>query len=356
MFHALIMAGGSGTRLWPLSRDLRPKQILRLVGDRSMFQHAVERLSPLFPDDRIWIVTRSEHAGLLQAQVESLHAQNFILEPEGRGTAPAIGLGAIHLQKRDPDALMAVLTADHYISDTNRFREALSVAEEMAQKGHLVTLGIKPSAPSSAFGYIEQGKQLERIADFDVYQVRAFTEKPNRETAARMVSSGIFTWNSGMFIWKVSRILDEFQRWMPDFYRQLMTVADALGTPDYETIVKQVWPQITKETIDYGVMEKANDIVVIPVEMGWSDIGSWESFFELLPADEQQNIVQGPHIGINTSNSLILGESRLIATLGIDNLVVVDSGDALLICKRGHEQKVKDLIENLKAQGRDDLL
>jgi mannose-1-phosphate guanylyltransferase len=355
MDYALIMAGGSGTRLWPLSRESRPKQSLQLVGERSMFQHAVDRLVPLFPAERIWVVTRLEHASLLLAQTPELPAGNLILEPQGRGTAPAIGLAAIHLRRADPQAVMAVLTADHYIADTARFGQVLGAALQVARQGYLVTLGIKPSSPSTGYGYIEQGQAMGEVEGFPVFQVRRFTEKPNHETAVRMVAGGIYSWNSGMFIWQVRRILAEFERQMPEFYASLMEVDAALGTPDYDAVLQRVWPQVAKQTIDYGVMEGAQDVAAIPVDMGWSDIGSWASLVELLAADAQGNILRGDPLTLDTRNTLIFGDKRLIAAVGVRDLVIVDSGDALLVCHKDHEQRVRELVDLLRRQGREDL-
>jgi mannose-1-phosphate guanylyltransferase len=356
LYYALIMAGGSGTRLWPLSREARPKQSLKLIGGRSMFQHAVDRLLPFFDLGRIWVVTREGHKQLLQHQVPDLPESNFILEPEGRGTAPAIGLAAIQIFRNDPEAMMAVLTADHYITEIRHFQEVLSAAQKIAQNGSLVTLGITPSKPSTAFGYIEQGSKLENVDEFDVYRVRRFTEKPDRETANRMISSGKYSWNSGMFIWQVKRIMDELRRQMPEFYKQLMEIDRVLGTQEYPKVLDQIWPQVSKETIDYGVMEGAENVVVIPVEIGWTDVGSWDSLIGLLPADAHGNIIEGVHEGIETSSSLIIGEKRLIATIGVNDLVIVDTEDALLVCARGKEQKVREIVDRLRAKDKVDLL
>lgn len=346
------MAGGVGTRLWPLSRRDRPKQALRLVGQRTMFEHAVDRLAPLFQPEQIFVVTGAEHVETLTAQAPELPPENFIVEPEGRGTAPCIGLGAIHLRRQDPEAVMAVLTADHFIADTTRFRRVLAAAAQVAEEGHLVTLGITPSSPSSGYGYIKQGKGLGTVGGFAVFCVERFTEKPSPEMALHMVESGEYSWNSGMFVWRVGRILEEFQRQMPKFYAQLAEVEATLGTSGYEPALGRVWPQVIKQTIDYGVMEGAEDVAVIPVDIGWSDVGSWASLSELLPADEEGNIIVGPHVGINTRDTLVFGGKRLIATIGLEGMVIVDTEDALLICPREREQEVRAIVRRLKEDDR----
>jgi mannose-1-phosphate guanylyltransferase len=355
MYYAVILAGGSGTRLWPLSRRNYPKQALKLVGERTMFQYAVQRIRAIFPPERIMVVTLARHAAILMEQVPELPAQNFILEPEGRGTAPAIGLAAIHIASQDPDGCMVILTADHFISKTEHFCEVLAAAEKVAD-GRLVTLGIQPSNASTGFGYIQQGALAGVENGFPFYTVERFTEKPDLATARQMLESGEYSWNSGMFVWQASRILKEFQTQMPEFFAQLMEVNLVLGTPAYRAMMERVWPQVSKETIDYGVMEGASDVVVIPVDIGWTDIGSWGSLFNLLPADAEENVFVGPHVEIDTTNTLIFGDKRLVAVMGVKDLVIVDTEDVLMVCSREREQDVKALVELLKQTHREHLI
>ncbi len=356
MFYPVIMAGGTGTRLWPLSRRHFPKQALNIDGQQTLIQHAVNRLKPEFPPDQVFIVTREEHVAPLSAQVPDIPPENFIVEPEGRGTAPAIGLAAITLQRRDPDSVMAVLTADHLIKKAEKFRQILLAAEQIAREEYLVTLGIKPSFPSTGFGYIQQGDALSRVASYDVFRAERFVEKPDSETARQMFSSGKYSWNSGMFIWRVKQILDEFQKQMPEFYENLCRVEQAADSDTYEETLNQVWPTIAKETIDYGVMEGARQVAVIPVDIGWSDVGSWASVYEVLSADKHGNRVIGQHVGIDTSDTLVVGGKRLIATIGLEGLVIIDTDDALLVCTREREQDVRAMVDRLKEVGEEELL
>jgi mannose-1-phosphate guanylyltransferase len=348
MYYAVIMAGGTGTRLWPLSRKNYPKQALTLAGDKSMFQHAVDRVRPVFPLERILVVTRREHASLLMEQVPELPPENFILEPEGRGTAPAIGLATIHLQQRDPDAIMAILTADHFISDTERFCKVLVTAENFAADDSIVTLGIRPASASTGFGYIEHGFEMGERDGFQILMVKCFTEKPSPSEAEKMVSSGRYSWNSGMFIFRAGRMLEEFGRQMPEFYSRLLEIQNSLSTSDYQTTLDWHWPRIAKQTIDYGIMERAGRVIVIPVEIGWTDVGSWGSLFDFLPADASGNVLVGDHLDIETQRTLVFGKKRLVATLGVKDLIIVDTEDALLVCSREHDQQVKRIVERLE--------
>jgi mannose-1-phosphate guanylyltransferase len=351
VYYAVIIAGGSGTRLWPLSRRSRSKQSLLLVGNRTMFQHAVDRLAPLFKPEQIYVVTRQDQSMLLSSQVPELPFTNFIIEPVGRGTAPAIGLAAIHLLQRDPEAVMAVLTADHYIANPERFRQILEAAFSLARDRNLVTLGIKPTSPSTAFGYIEQGQNCGMVHDFEIFRVKRFTEKPGTNIARKMLASGKYSWNSGMFIWCADRILEEFKDQMPELYAQLTDIKTALGRPEAEEVISRIWDQVAEQTIDYGVMEHAKDVIVIPIDIGWTDVGNWANLSELLPQDQDGNIFVGPCEQIDTHNTLVFGGKRLVATIGLENIVIVDSEDALLVCAKRREQEVREIVERIKKNG-----
>jgi mannose-1-phosphate guanylyltransferase len=239
---------------------------------------------------------------------------------------------------------MAVLTADHFIGDEEGFREVLQAAREVAAQGHLVTLGITPSSPSIGYGYIERGQFLTNANGFAAYQVLAFREKPDLVTAKHFVTSGRHSWNSGMFVWKVSRFLDELSRTMPEFHRQLMLIDAALGMPDYDRVLHEVWKDVKPQTVDYGVMEKARDVAVIPAEFGWNDVGSWATLLEILDNDEHGNVVRRTkYVGVDTTNTLVFGRDRLVATIGLRDLIVIDTGDALLICPKDRAQDVKKI-------------
>ncbi len=353
--YALIMAGGGGTRLWPLSRRAHPKQTLTLFGERSMFQLSLDRLRGLLPMEHILVVTAAEQVEPLAAQAPELPRENFIVEPEGRGTASCIGLGALHLHRRDPEAVMMVLTADHFIRKVEVFQQVLLAAATVAQRGYLVTLGIEPTYPATGYGYINRGAPLEPAGDFNVYRVARFTEKPDPPTAETFVAAGSYYWNSGMFIWQTARILEEIERLMPELGETLTALEAALSVGTYPQVVAEQWPQVRKETIDYGIMERAEQVAVIPVELGWSDVGGWAAVMALHTdeADAEGNIHVGPgaQLPIDSQGTLVFAQTpRLVATIGLEDIVVVDTPDALLITTREQAQRVREVVEHLRAQ------
>jgi mannose-1-phosphate guanylyltransferase len=348
-FYALIMAGGGGTRLWPLSRRERPKQVLPLTEDRTLFQVTVERLHGLFPPERIYVVTGRDLAGPLHQSAPQLLAENFIIEPQGRDSGPAAGLGTFHIAQHDPDATIAVLSADHHIAQERRFVDALRCAVDIAAEGHIVTLGIKPSFPATGFGYIQRGDAMKTCGEFTVYTSRRFTEKPDEATATAFLSSGMYSWNAGIFVWQAQRALSEFERQQPDMYAIL---EQAAAVPDQRD---SLWGQIKKISLDYAIMEGAQNVAVIPVDIGWSDVGTWATLFEVLARDEHGNATRSKfdgHIQIDTHETLIVSD-RMVVTIGVDNLVIVDTDDVILVCHRDRAQDVRDVVQRLKERGQD---
>ena len=357
-YYAVIMAGGGGTRLWPLSRRTRPKQLLSLFDERSLFQTAVQRLRGVFPPDHIYVVAVPELAHDLHAQTPEIPLENFLLEPAAHNTAPVIGLSAAVLHQRDPQAVMAVLTADHYIGSEDQFREILLAAHDAAQDGFLVTLGIEPTFASTGFGYIQRGLLLGAYRGQTAYRVQRFKEKPAVETARQMVEAGDHSWNSGMFFWRVDQILKEFQRQMPGLAAILAQIEQAWGTSAQEATLQQVWPATPVVSIDYGIMERAENVAVLPASgLNWSDVGSWESLFDVLDCDANGNVLMsGAHVvSLDTHDCLVYmnREHRLIVTIGVDNLVVVDTGDVLLVCNKDQAQRVRQVVSQLKEEGKE---
>lgn len=351
--YALIMAGGGGTRLWPLSRKTRPKQMLPLVEERTMFQIAVERLDPLLPPERIVVVTGRDHVEQLKSSVPQVPAENFIVEPFGRDSGPAAGLGILHIQQRDPDATIAILAADHHIADIQKFQRVLLASASLAGQGYIVTLGISPSFPSTGFGYIKRGDPLAEVDRFQVYHSAGFTEKPDSETAVQFLGSGLYSWNSGMFILKSDQILHEFERQQPVIYALLEELGQAAGQGHYQETLERLWPSMKKISLDYAVMEGANNMAIIPVDIGWSDVGSWATLFEVLDGDLDGNVTRGrgqEHVRIDTKETLIVSD-RMVVTIGIEDIVIVDTEDVLLVCHRDRSQDVRQVVRQLKDAG-----
>ena len=358
--YAVIMAGG-GTRLWPVSRKEKPKQLLPLLGEETLFQSTVQRLRDLFPPERILVVTVEEQAREMQGQAPEIPAENYLIEPAPRGTASVVGLAAMVLQRRDPDAAMAVLPSDHFIRNVDLFHYLLTTAFEVAAHGYLVTLGITPTLPSTAYGYIKQGKPLEGKYNYPAYAVARFVEKPDEGTAGQYLRSGDHSWNSGMFIWRADAILAEIERQMPHLGRELKAIGAGWGTKRQAEIFHEHWQGLKNETIDYAIMEKAERVAVLPAGgLGWSDVGMWSSLFEVLLPDMDGNIATNMnlHLAYETHNTLVYGGGgeRLVVTIGVDDMVIVDTGDVLLVCKTDQAQKVRDVVEHLKKHRQDKFL
>jgi mannose-1-phosphate guanylyltransferase len=334
-----------------LSRKSQPKQALKLIGERTMFQHAVDRLAPLLPMECILVVTSAAIAAVLRPQVPGLPEENFILEPSGRDSAPAAGLAAIRLLAKDPDAIMMMVTADHYIVDAEQFRSVLVAAAEVAAEGTIVTLGIRPTYPATGYGYVAAGEAHTIVDGFRVYGSAGFTEKPDRATAVRFLEDGRYSWNSGMFIWRADRLMAEYRSQLPDLYASLVRIAAAHGAPDEEDVLRAEWEGIRRVSIDYGIMERAGDVAVIPAELGWSDIGSWASLLDVLEGDEAGNVFQAAAMELDTRRTLIrseAGQGRLIAAIGLEDMIIVDTPDVLLVCPRSRAEQVREIVKRLE--------
>jgi mannose-1-phosphate guanylyltransferase len=353
-YYALIMAGGGGTRLWPLSRGNTPKQFLPLVEDDSMFRVSVTRLAPLFTPDRIYVVAGERYADALRADAPEIPEQNFILEPSARDSAPAAGLGLAVIAARDPQATVVILTADHHIADKEGFRNALASAADMAQAGNIVTLGIQPDHPSTGFGYIRRGEPLMRARNLQGYHSLGFTEKPDESRAAEFLASGEYSWNSGMFIWRADVALGEYARQQPAMHALLQNIGAAVDTPAYPAVLAENWAKIEKISIDYAIMEHAQRMAVIPIDIGWSDVGSWSALYDVLPQDANGNIIKGDvpeAIHIKSQNTLYVGD-KLIVTIGVNDLIIIQTEDTLLICHKDRAQDVKTVVTRLQQENK----
>jgi mannose-1-phosphate guanylyltransferase len=356
-YYALIMAGGGGTRLWPMSRRNRPKQLLPLVDDRTMFRTSVERLSPLFSPEHIYIVTGANYVEALQADVPEIPAENFIVEPYGKNTGPAAGLGVSVIYKRDPEATVAILTADHHIAKERDFRNLLQSAYQLAQDNYIVTLGITPTSPSTGFGYIRQGDQIKKIDYYTGFESLEFTEKPDAATAVEFLASGQYSWNSGMFIWTAKHALAEFERQQGQVHELCQQLIQAVDTSDYDQTLETIWKKMPSISIDFAIMEGAQQMAVIPADIGWSDVGSWEALFDVHQLDESGNYFKGQsaRVILDTKNTMVYS-NRLVATIGIEDIIVIEADDALLICHKERSQDVKNIVNHLRSTNNEDYL
>lgn len=352
-FIAVVMAGGSGTRFWPLSRARRPKQLLPLLGARSMIRETVERLFPLFDADRVYVVCGRDQRDAVQEELEILPAEHVIDEPVGRDTAACVGLAATFLEWRSPGATFCALPADQYVGDPAAFHSALEQARESAQDGALVTFGIRPTRPATGFGYLQRGGKVG-----GAWTVKRYCEKPDLETAKRFVASGEHFWNSGIFVWRSEAILAEIARHLPEHAARLKAIGQALGSSRLPEVLREEFPKIPKVSIDYGVMEKAARVLMIEAPFEWDDVGSWAAVAARRAKDADGNVVEARSSRVETRDSVVISTEggHLIATLGVEGLVVVHTKDATLVCPRNRAEDLKKLVDRIRADGGEALL
>ena len=350
---AVIMAGGSGTRFWPASRESLPKQFLRITSDRTMFEETLARVRLFAPDDRIYSVVGSAHAELVSGLLNA-SLPRTLTEPFGRNTAACIGLSAIHISRRDADEPIAFLPADHFVADAECFARTIQAAAEAARSGAIITLGIKPTRPETGYGYIEIGAEAGRALDQPYFRMERFIEKPDQETALRYLAGGRHLWNSGIFIFTARTILNELNNCLPALNEGLREIDSAIGRTDYSEVITSVYERIQSISIDYGVMERTSSpVLVFKADFGWSDVGSWQALYELRKAeyDEQDNLIVGDALAIESKGNFVYAQSKRVVTLlGVENLVVVDTGDAVLIARLDRSQEVKKFPEMLKKR------
>lgn len=344
--NVVILAGGSGTRLWPLSTPGYPKQFLPLPNGKSMIQETLARVAPLITPEQAWIVTGRNMAELVYEHLPTLIHDHLLGEPMGRNSAPAIAWIAATLARRDPDAIMVSLHADHVITQVEPLRQALQLAYRAAERGHLVTLGIKPTAPETGYGYIRYGAQITEGHGHQAFYGERFVEKPDRATAQSYLDDGHYVWNSGMFAWQVKTILREMRAHLPEMMQKIDQIVEAMGTSHEQTVLNELWPTIQSVSIDYGIMEKVSQFAVIPADIGWNDVGNWEQYGALFPSNEQGVKCVGIHEDLESQNIFVYNDTpRQIFTIGLEDVVVVEMEDKTVICHISAVQRVKEVAE-----------
>jgi mannose-1-phosphate guanylyltransferase len=356
--HAVILAGGRGTRFWPRSRTKTPKQLLNIVGKGTMLEQTMARLRPLLPSERIWTVTNAEQAAAVNKEVPATSRKRVLVEPFGRNTAAAIALAAFHIRSASRgDALMAVLPADHYIAQAAEYRKIVSTALKVAREpGRMVVLGIPPTRPETGFGYIERSEATIGAHGVPVYPVKRFAEKPALETAKEYLASGNYQWNAGMFFWRVSTFLDALKNFLPATFNALESLSTTIGKRNYASQLKKIYGKLENISVDCAILEPATgeeaepSVFVIPAEIGWSDIGSWAAVYELLAKQPGENIFSGAGHAIDANGNFLSTSGKFVAAVGVKDLVVVETADALLICPRERAQDVGKIVQWLEAQ------
>lgn len=360
MLHAVVMAGGSGTRFWPESRRHRPKQLLPITGGQAMLAETIARLDPLVPIDRTWVVTNAQQVQGVRRVCPRLPVQNILVEPVGRNTAPCVGLAAAVIAEQDPGAVMAVLPADHAISPATEFQRALRAAVEVAdQPERFVTFGIPPTWAATGYGYIHRARRESVHEGLDCFEVAGFTEKPNEERAKQFVDSGEYFWNSGIFVWRTRTILDAIAEHLPELHAGLQRIVAKLGESGFQAELDRVYPGLTGVAVDVGIMEKVRGVRVLATPFRWSDVGSWKSLYDEVPHDEQGNASVFPKGGtllVEKATGILAysSEPQILAVLGVKDLIVVRTADAVLVAHRDSAEDVKLFVDRLKAAGRED--
>ncbi|GAB5410512.1 MAG: mannose-1-phosphate guanylyltransferase [Balneolaceae bacterium] len=353
MVYAVIMAGGSGTRFWPKSTKALPKQFLNLFGKGTMIQNTAERIQEIIPQERIMVVTNESYVSIVKEQLPKVPVENIVGEPVAKNTAPCVAIAAELLNKKDPNAVMVVLPADHHITEPERFNEILRSAVTKAESGeHLVTIGINPSSPETGFGYINSESATKEVfGGNEVYPVQAFTEKPDALTAQNFVDSGNYFWNSGMFIWKASTVLKEIEKQLPEMYEEVKASSPELYESTHAAAIKDFYYACESISIDYGIMENAESVFVVPGEFGWNDVGSWTAVYELAEKNGKGNSVQTLNATFaEAEGNLVLSSGeKMISLVGVENVAVVETETAILVCNLKKAQGVKEIVEQLKS-------
>ncbi len=357
MLHAVIMAGGSGTRFWPRSRRARPKQLLNFGSEQTLIQETAGRVDPWVAPSRLWVVTNQVLAVETSEQLPQVEANQILIEPCGRNTAPCIGLAAVHLLHKDPDAVMLVMPADHAIRPPDQFRASVECAVALVEREPhaLVLFGVTPNSPATGYGYIERGNVVPN--ESSAFRVKSFREKPDRQTAGQYLTSGGFYWNCGIFIWRAQTILDALQEFEPDMHARLLTVDKAIGASNYTQVLNREFPLMKAISIDFAVLEQASSVNVVEASFEWDDVGSWLALTRLLGADAHGNTIDALHCEVDTRGCIIRGsKGHLIATAGLENCIVVQTPDATLVARKDDENALRRIVERLKELGYDQFL
>src|SRR6185295_8700184 len=354
--YAVILAGGSGTRFWPLSRQLYPKQLLRIIGDETLIQQTMRRVLRSVPAERVLISTNPVQADSIKVQLSEWKdalADNFVIEPEARNTAPALALAAAVLSKRDPDAIMLVLPADHVIKRDGRFHAAVELGAQLADAGHLVTFGVRPIRPETGYGYIQPNtrKRLGKRGGLTGYPVARFVEKPDAATAMKYLKAGTYYWNSGIFVWRASVFLAEVARCQKALAKGIKKIEHLFNGPVSDSKFSELYKKLPSLSVDYGVMERSRHAAMIPTDFQWSDVGNWSSLEEVSRRDRSGNVVSGKVVDLDSRNSILYADRRVVATIGLSDMVIVDTPDATLVCPKNRSQDVKKVVEVLKKLG-----